>query len=91
MLTKKLNNQNIGIDLFNEEEFDEEPNTTNEVQHSAVINHPTVEAIAEENTTLRHRRTNSQDLNQQNNERGEKESQPDDLIKIDCDTTTNKL
>lgn len=88
LLAKKLNNQKISNDLFNEEEFDEEPSSTNEVEHSAIINHSTVEAIAEEDTTLRHRRTNSKDLNQQVDDKTE--NQPEDLIKIDSDTATMK-
>lgn len=90
LLTKKLNNQKISSDLLlNEEEFDEEPSTTNEVD---VIPNPQVTAvIAEEDTTLRHRRTNSKDLNQQVVAERD-EVKPADLIKIDNETTaTNNL
>ena len=90
LLTKKLNNQKISSDLLlNEEEFDEEPSTTNEVD---VIPNPQVTAVlAEEDTTLRHRRTNSRDLNQQVVAERE-EVKPVDLIKIDNETTaTNNL
>jgi solute carrier organic anion transporter family, member 3A len=76
LLAKKLNNQKISNDLLlNEEEFDEEtaPN-------------PTVEVIAEEDAAgLRHRRTNSKDLNQP----GEKKQDSGDLITIDTETTTD--
>lgn len=89
LLAKKLNNQKISNDLFNEEEFDEEPGAgMSTVEHSAMIN-PSVEVIVEEDTTLRHRRTNSKDLDQQIAD--EKENQPEDLIRINNDTATNKL
>lgn len=86
LLAKKLNNQKLNNDLLlNEEEFDEEPNTVTEVNQGASV---AVEAIAEEDTVLRHRRSNSQDLNKQIvNE--DLENQPADLIKIDSELTTN--
>lgn len=91
LLTKKLNNQKISNDLLlNEEEFDEEPTTTLEVNPTPVIVNPTVAAIAEEDTVLRHRRTNSKDLNQPIAAPHD-ESQSADLIKIDNETATNNL
>lgn len=92
LLTKKLNNQKISNDLLlNEEEFDEEPSTT-QVEQNAPVGHPiTVEAIAEEDTILRHRRTNSRDLNQQTVSDVSEENQPVDLITIDRESTTNNL
>lgn len=59
LLHQKLNNQKINGDLLlDEEELDEEQQERNET----LVN-PTVSAIAEEDTILRHRRTNSKDLN----------------------------
>jgi solute carrier organic anion transporter family, member 3A len=81
LLAKKLNNQKITNDLLlNEEEFDEEASASLEVPEPVVV-----EAIAEEDSQiLRHRRTNSKDLNQQKFEG----NPPDDLIKIDNNSTT---
>lgn len=91
LLTKKLNNQKLSNDLLlNEEEFDEEPSTTNEAEQTVVVVNPIVTAIAEEDTILRHRRTNSQDLNLPVEER-ENEEESGDLIKIDHETATNNL
>lgn len=93
LLSKKLNNQKISNDLLlNEEEFDEEPSATQEAEPKpAVVLNPTVAAIAEEDTILRHRRTNSKDLNQPEATKTNNENQPDDLIKIDNETSTNNL
>lgn len=87
LLAKKLNNQKISNDLLlNEEEFDEESSTANDI----VANPQIVAVIAEEDSHLRHRRTNSRDLNQQAvvPEVDESVNQPDDLIKIDGEPTT---
>lgn len=86
LLAKKLNNQKISNDLLlNEEEFDEEPSTA---QDDASVNQ-IVTVIAEEtDTVLRHRRTNSKDLN--DIEHCE-ENQPSELIKIDGASTSNNL
>lgn len=94
LLAKKLNNQKISNDLLlNEEEFDEEPSTIAEVElKEKVIPSPLVVAvIAEEDTTLRHRRTNSKDFDHQVVVERD-EVKPADLIKIDSETTaTNNL
>lgn len=84
LLTKKLNNQKISNDLLlNEEEFDEESSTTNDT-----IVHPKVVAIiAEEDTNLKHRRTNSRDSNQPAVVPEVDEPVNHDLIKIDSETT----
>lgn len=76
LLTKKLNNQKISNDLLlNEEELDEETSAS----------HPVAVPIVEEDVPIvRHRRTNSKDLNQQSTV----ENPPVDLIKIDSGTTT---
>lgn len=84
LLTKKLNNQKISNDLLlNEEEFDEEPSTINEVD----LKPKAVAVISEEDSILRHRRTNSKDLNQQVGV-DKDEVKLDDLIKIDNEPTT---
>jgi organic anion transporter 3A len=58
LLHQKLNSQKINDDLLlDEEECDDEQ------QSSGVLANPTVSVIAEEDTILRHRRTNSRDLN----------------------------
>lgn len=82
LLAKKLNNQMISNDLLlNEEEFDEETSASHEVTHRVVA------AIAEEDAQiLRHRRTNSKDLNQQI--QNAEENTQNELIKIDNDTTS---
>lgn len=92
LLSKKLNNQKLNNDLLlNEEEFDEEASTTHEVEQNAVVVNPTVAVIAEEDTILRHRRTNSKDLNQPEAAKNNNENQPDDLIKIDNGQSTSNL
>lgn len=85
LLAKKLNNHQIINDLLlDEEEFEQD--TT----EKAIVTHPIVTAIAEEDTTLRHRRSNSKDLNQQGAlPDDDDKNQPDDLIKIDNETSTN--
>ncbi|CRK86366.1 CLUMA_CG000192, isoform A [Clunio marinus] len=86
LLAKKLNSQKINNGLLlNEEEFDEEPSTTHEVEQHPVMINTAVTAIAEEDTILRHRRTNSKDLNQL---KVDEENPPDDLIKI---TSNNEM
>lgn len=82
LLAKKLNNQKLSNDLLlDEEEFDEEPSAAHDVEQKTATVDP---AITEEDTTLRHRRTNSRDLNQQC-----EENQPADLIKIDGEATNS--
>lgn len=80
LLAKKLNNQMISNDLLlNEEEFDEETSASHEVAH------PVVAAIAEEDShVLRHRRSNSKDLDQPSEKNPQSE-----LIKIDNETTAS--
>lgn len=59
LLHQKLANQKINDDLLlNEEECDEEQGSANNI-----VGNLTTTAIAEEDVTLRHRRTNSKDLN----------------------------
>lgn len=78
LLAKKLNNQKIISDLLlNEEEFDEEPRTVNPM---------VVSVIAEEDTSLRHRRSNSKDLNQPSGIEIDETNQTDELIKIGVET-----
>lgn len=92
LLSKKLNNQKLNNDLLlNEEEFDEEASTTHEVEQNTVVVNPAVAVIVEEDTILRHRRTNSKDLNQPEATKNNNENQPDDLIKIDNETLTSNL
>lgn len=84
LLAKKLNNQKISNDLLlNEEEFDEETSPA-DVKPAIVV-----DVIAEESTVLRHRRTNSKDLQPQ--AVPEAANPPDDLIKIDGENATNQL
>lgn len=81
LLAKKLNNQKIISDLLlNEEDFDEEPRTVNPM---------VVSVIAEEDTSLRHRRSSSRDLNQPTGIEDGETNQPDDLIKIGVETDTS--
>ena len=59
LLHQKLTNQKINDDLLlNEEECDEEQGSASNIIGTSIVT-----AIAEEDTILRHRRTNSKDLN----------------------------
>jgi solute carrier organic anion transporter family, member 3A len=84
LLAKKLNNQKISNDLLlNEEEFDEELSAAQEdPEQGAVSVNQIVTVIAEEtDSNLRHRRTNSKDLN--DDIQSFEENQSGDLIKIE--------
>lgn len=76
-------------DMFlNEEEADaadddqqQQEQQLNAVASNSLMSNPTVTSIVEEEGTLRHRRTNSKDLNNQT--RTSEEVKTDDLIRID--------
>jgi solute carrier organic anion transporter family, member 3A len=77
LLHQKLANQKINDDLMlNEEEYDEEQGNNN------VLVNPTVSAITEEDTILRHRRTNSKDLNQKSCNEYKENNLPGELINV---------
>lgn len=77
LLHQKLTNQKISDDLMlNEEECDEDQSTG-----SLVVNTSVAAAIAEEYTVLRHRRTNSKDLNPKSDKENEPNSGYDHVAK----------
>lgn len=93
LLHQKLNNHKISNDLLlNEEEFDEDTGTTpiGDSQKNPTLS-AVAAAIAEEDTKLRHRRTNSRDLNQHVEPISEINDQHDDSYQHDKNQPSTEL